>query len=729
MSRGIRRRLRISRRLVLGWRPTGRALIDLVRTLLTSFIALGITLYVLPGQQSTGPRSVFVLALTVIAVGVVLRPLLLGLTTLLGPLGLLLVGVLAQGVILAVAISIDPDVHISTLPRVFAVSWIAAVIAAVVNWLLDAGTQETFLAHLLGRVVRIAHAYAPETPTDEAGLLVVQLDGVGRGLLRQAIVAGALPTLSRWLRDGSHRGYPWHTGLPATTPAGQAVLLHGDTTTIPSFRWYEKDSQRLVVANHAADAKLIEQRLSTGRGLLADGGVSVSNLFSGDAPTRILTMSDAQLPDRHARGLASFATTSVGMVRTVVVFVGRVVLELFQARRQRRRDVRPRVKRGATFALLRGVTTGLLHDLNITIVAEQMARGAPVIFVDFVDYDEIAHHAGPSRPESIRALDDLDRVLRFFEDVADETNRRYEIVVVSDHGQAQGEPFAGLAGRTLDEVIAELTEQPAAELSADRVLRRGDDSEEPWGPLNLLLTSVARSRRRGVATLARRRAEQPAPREELVVTHRRPRTNDDERPADAPIVAASGSLAHIYLPGLPGRATLEQVEARYPRLISGLRGHVGVGAVVARSASGGVVVLGPDGWRELQRDATVTGEGLDPLPCFGPYAATDLLALDAKPHVGDLVLLGRVDPDTGEIAAFEDLVGSHGGLGGDQTQAVLIVPAQWPVIASSLAAVDPAAPAPLSASDVHGALIARLETLGLRRAAAPITAPGGAVAR
>ena len=48
-------------------------------------------------------------------------------------------------------------------------------------------------------------------------MLVVQLDGVGAEVLRQGMVAGDVPTLSRWLREGSHRGYRWHTGLPATT--------------------------------------------------------------------------------------------------------------------------------------------------------------------------------------------------------------------------------------------------------------------------------------------------------------------------------------------------------------------------------------------------------------------------------------------------------------------------------------------------------------------------------
>ena len=53
----------------------------------------------------------------------------------------------------------------------------------------------------------------------------------------------------------------------------------------------------------------------------------------------------------------------------------------------------------------------LLRDLNAVLVAEHMMRGAPSIYCDFVDYDEIAHHAGPTRPESLASLDGLDRVI------------------------------------------------------------------------------------------------------------------------------------------------------------------------------------------------------------------------------------------------------------------------------------------------------------------------------
>jgi hypothetical protein len=603
---------------------------------------------------------------------------LLGLAALLGSFGLLLAGILAQAALLAVAVSIAPDVHVSSFAVVLGATWLASVVAAAVNWLLDSGTQDAYLAAVLGRTVRVAQRHAGSAR--ESGLVIVQLDGVGRGLLRQALRAGATPTLSRWLRDGTHRGYRWHTGLPATTPAGQAVLLHGDVHNVPSFRWYEKESGKLIVANRPADAAEIQRRISTGDGLLAQGGVSVSNLFSGDAPTRILTMSDVRLPAR-TRGLATFATGPLGFIRTVVVFVGQVVEELYQGRRQRRRDVRPRVARGRLFALLRAVTTAFLHDLNIAIVAEQMARGAPVIFVDFVDYDEVAHHAGPTRPESMRTLDTLDRVLGFLADVAREVNRDYEIVVVSDHGQSQGEPFDQLTGQSLNEVVAALVAQ-----HAEPGAQHG--SPEQWSTANVLLTGAARSNR-AIGAVARRRANT----DDMTVALGHPLSGAAEV-----VVAASGSLAHLYLTAEPDVAGVDTVSARHPALVPGLDGQAGIGAVLGRNARGEPVVWTDDGWVDPDTSAAIAA--------FGPHAANDVRQLFTREHVGDLVLLGRYDPDTDEVAAFEDLVGSHGGLGDDQTEAVFIVPTTW----SSLC--EPGVV--LTGRQVHEALLDRMRTLGLR---------------
>src|SRR5947209_5494739 len=93
---------------------------------------------------------------------------------------------------------------------------------------------------------------------------------------------------ARWVRAGSHDAARWFARVPSATRASQAGLLHGTNEGIPAFRRYDKSSGRLFVANRPADAAAIEARLSDGRGLLAAGGVSMSNTFTGDAPTTLM---------------------------------------------------------------------------------------------------------------------------------------------------------------------------------------------------------------------------------------------------------------------------------------------------------------------------------------------------------------------------------------------------------------------------------------------------------
>ncbi|TWP35573.1 phage holin family protein [Leekyejoonella antrihumi] len=691
-SRSITHRVRLLGRGLGSWRPTWRWARGVLRSFITSFLALGVTLWLLPGEQTDGFVSVATLAIGVLALGALLRPFLTQLTVLTGAIGLLLASLLAQALILGVALSVIPTLKPFSFTEIFLASWGAAAVAAVVNWLFDASSEEAFLGQLLGQAVRLTHRRGEDGP----GVLIVQLDGVSEPLLRQAITAGAMPTVSRMLRQGGHQLRRWHTGLPATTPAGQSVLLHGDVTAVPSFRWYDKDQKRMIVASKPSDLAEVEAEMATGRGLLADGGVSVSNLFSGDAPTKVLTMSDARLPSAE-HGVATFANSRSGFARSIVLFVGQVVTEWYQARRQRLRDVHPRVPRGGSFLLLRGLTTVVLHDLTMSIVAEHMARGKPAIYVDLVDYDEVAHHAGPSRPESIRTLEGLDRAIEFFTDLAAEVRRDYEIVIVSDHGQSQGTTFRQLTGgRTLAQVVHELSAQEHAE--RDDL----DQSDEAWAPANVLLAGAAQSGKlvgAAARSAQRRRSKQPiSPIEDRLV------------------VAAAGSLAHVYLADEPGRLSRERIERRYPGLLAALAAHRGIGAVMSRTSRGTLLVDGPGGgWVELDDEQVIDSSGRSPLAPYGPRAADDLRSLEQRSHVGDFVLLGAFDRRLGEVTAFEELVGSHGGFGGWQSRALFVHPSTWEVTATG----------ELTGLEVHSAMVHRLHQLGLRPgdAARPVSDP------
>ena len=161
--------------------------------------------------------------------------------------------------------------------------------------------------------------------------------------------------------------------------------------------------------------------------------------------------------------------------------------------------------------------------------------------------------------------------------------------------------------------------------------------------------------------------------------------------AGEPIVLGSGNLGLIYFPHLPGRADVDAIEAAHPGLLTALREHPGIGFLLV-AAPGGSVVLGSGG----QVDVT-TGEvtGRDPLAVMGPDALAKIRGTDTFANVADIMVGGMYWPETDEVAAFEEQVGSHGGMGGPQSTPFLIYPVDLP-----------AAPEPLhGAENLHKVLV------------------------
>ena len=73
-----------------------------------------------------------------------------------------------------------------------------------------------------------------------------------------------------------------------------------------------------------------------------------------------------------------------------------------------RSGIQPQMHRGMKYAGMRAASNVLLRDVNTSLIIEEMYRGANVIYADFTDYDELAHHCGPERVESFQALDGVD---------------------------------------------------------------------------------------------------------------------------------------------------------------------------------------------------------------------------------------------------------------------------------------------------------------------------------
>ena len=508
------------------------------------------------------------------------------------------------------------------------------------------------------QVRRLAAREFGAMPNPTPGLLMIQLDGLGREVLETQMRAGRMATLDRLVREGGSRVDPWFALLPPVTPVSQAGILHGNNDQMPGFRWLEKRSRNLMVANTPEGASEILHRRSDGHGLLADDGASIGNLLTGDAARSYLTMAtieDEPSPD-DPRRLRGIFVSEVNYIRLAVLTVGEILKELYQRERQRARDVNPRIERDLHYALERALCNVALRNLTTALVIEEMFGSAPAIYVDYTGYDALAHHAGPERTESVDALDGLDRTIASILKAAEETPRPYRLVVLSDHGQNLGTPFSATYGELLEDTVRGL-------MGVTKSGGSGDIARSEYhGVGRMVLNEVGRGPGVGAAVArhaSRHRLAGPAG------------AADDEL-----VSCASGNLALLYLMVSEHRLDRETIDQRYPELIPGLLAHPGVGFVLVHSQAHGPVVLGRTGEHYLASRRIV---GDDPLATFGPMAAESLRRLDGFANVGDVVVIGPFDPKTGEVVSYEDLVGSHGGLGGRQQQPFLLHPVDLPL--------------------------------------------------
>jgi uncharacterized membrane protein YvlD (DUF360 family) len=492
------------------------------------------------------------------------------------------------------------------------------------------------------RVIRrIARRQAKPVHTDAPGIVFLEIDGLARPVLARAMRDGNTPHMASWLASGSYQLDQWEPDLSSQTGASQAGILLGSNEDIPAFRWVEKSTGKVMTCSSPDDCAEIEHRLASGVGLLIDHGASRGNLFSGEAEAVILTVSRMSAEKRSNPGYRAFLANGFNVTRVLVLFFWEVALELVASVRQRRRDVLPRGHRGGIYPFLRGALCVGVRDLIVFGVLGDMMQGRPAIYATFSSYDEVAHHSGLERADTLEALRKLDQQFGRIAHARRYAPRPYEIVVLSDHGQTQGATFKQRNGYDLHELV----ERSLTNASVAR-LEQGDENDAAIGH------AVAE------ATGRRESDEQKGIGDREVV------------------VLGSGNLGLIYLMEEPRRLTLEEINERHPALIVALRQHAHIGFLLVRSRVHGPVVLGARGAHYLDDDRI---EGEDPLAPFGPTAVVHLRRTDRFEHVADIMVNSFYDPDLEQGCAFEELISFHGGLGGPQTQPFILHPVHLPM--------------------------------------------------
>ena len=647
------------------WEP-GKPRLRPVRLVVAWIVAAAsvwVAAAVLPGFRLDEFGSAFVVAAAIALFNALLPPLIAALRL---PYTLAL-GFLLVLAVDALALVIADDYLLPGFGEVdsFGSAFLAALVMAAVSMVLQVilGTNDDD-DYTLRVVRRIARRQGAAEPSSVPGIIFLEIDGLALPVLRRAMRDGNAPVMARWLDEEGYRLTEWETDLSSQTGASQAGILLGSNDDIPAFRWVEKETGTMMVCSSPDDCAEIERRHSTGVGLLARGGASRGNLLSGEADETILTVSRIEAEKGANPGYRAFFADGVNVTQAFVLFLWEVVLEWTAAARAKRRDVRPRGHRGGSYPFLRGVLCVIVRNAIVFGVLTDIMRGRPAVYATFSSYDEVAHHSGLERADTLEALRKLDQQFARIERARGYAPRPYEIVVLSDHGQTQGATFKQRNGYGLDELV-------------ERSLQRGEVAEFAGGDEQRAMVGHAVSEATGTKP------------------KKRPKNDVSDREV---VVLGSGNLGLIYLMSERRRLTLEEIDERHPKLIPALREHPHVGWLLVETRERGPLVLGGSGSRELRGGRV---EGDDPLAGFSPRAGEHLLRTHGFAHVADLMVGSFYDPERDEGCAFEELISFHGGLGGPQTQAFVLHPERLPLPAEPL----------VGAAAIHGLLLGWRERL------------------
>lgn len=602
---------------------------------------------------------------------IVLRPALLFLTLPLNSFTLGAPTLLFNGLILYLTAKVEPSFVIANYWQALVGTLVmTGLSASVVGWL---GLDEAYPFYQ-SILYRLGRNFGPRPERKPLrGLLLLQVDGLGYRSLQRVLAAGRMPTVSAMLAKGTHRAVRWNCGIPSNTPAVQAGLFYGDRENVAGYRWFDRKEQIIRVVSNPDDLRILEEAAAKDKvGLLAGGSV-INSFMSGGADKRLLTVSavgqnrekrrQGELADFNLFFLSPYAYTSA-VLGAIWDYAAGVVLALVGKLQKDRPQLKFSIRRVAQKA----VANSFLRDLSFFWLKQDMVRGVPVIYSNFVGYDDVAHYSGPDTYEAQIALSAFDRRLRKLRRRAQRQSPiLYDIVLLSDHGQTPSLPYRILYGETIEETLATML---------GRSLVHTPDPNRAYNPdRSYTANLLSQMNHAGVMELGW--AGQRGRRTLQQIVSPEPRRPKAELAAQRVVVCVSGSLAHLYFTGHDMPLMLEDICNLYPGIVEELSRHPGIGFVAAGRQFGDAVAICEDGIRNL-----ITGEmggANDPLGEYGSPDrwAGELAQLLSYPDSGDLVINGAWLPDEDRIVVLEEQTSSHGGLGGEQTEPFVLLPTSW----------------------------------------------------
>ena len=569
----------------------------------------------------------------------------------------------------------------------FLIPLLMAVASTLISNIADIDYYDLYTNRVADYVSREKKAYG------FPGLIMLEIDGLSIDILKEAIDRNMMPTLKKWIDENSHTLKEWETDLSSQTGASQAGILHGNNEDIVAYRWVEKENNnQIMISGKLAHAPIIEERISNGNGLLCDKGTSITNMFTGDSDNPILTSSRFKLlVNSYNKSLNVVFLESYSFQRIIILFLWEIFVEVKSQIMHKIKDIRPRLRRNIIYATIRAGANVLLREVATeTLIADMLKGEINSAYASYVGYDEVAHHSGINDDDVWNVLKQIDLQFKRLEKAEKSCDRNYEFVVLSDHGQGNGETFKQRYGITLANYVRRLLPEDMKIYDKNPFI--SDHFRDAFIPENkqigTIMDKVDDIKDKDFFSDTIENIKEKTPDfiniEEIkskyqnnldyIKTHESKEQSTKKAKNSELIVLGSGNLGLIYLTQWSKRLNYEEIVMLFPNLIPGLVKHSGIGFILVDSFTNGPMVIGAEGIYYLNTDRI---EGKNPLEDFGKNAAMHLKRHNKFKHMPDILVNSFYDPETEEICAFEELIGSHGGLGGSQTRPFILYPSDW----------------------------------------------------
>ncbi|MDB6131340.1 MAG: Endonuclease/exonuclease/phosphatase [Verrucomicrobiales bacterium] len=475
----------------------------------------------------------------------------------------------------------------------------------------------------------------------DPGILLIQIDGLARVQLEAAMARGNMPFLRRLMKREHYDLNTFYSGLPSSTPAVQGELHYGKCCAVPAFSYLDRTARKTAVMFNPDCAKKIEAQLAQGNEPLLKGGSSWSNIYTGGAAPEECHFCAASigLGDMFRSGsvlgfLSIVALQFPAVLRIAFLLFAEFFIALYDVCRGVYEGENP-IKE-IKFILARVfIAVGLREVISVGAKID-LARGLPIIHVNFLGYDEQSHRRGPSSAFAHWSLKGIDDTIRGLYKAAHRSTRRdYQVWIFSDHGQETVECFPDQFEGGVEEIVRKGLEHVARISLPIQAVR------SPARPLSRASWSGTKRARKTITA-----------NEETLAT-------ETENPFQ---VAAMGPVGHAYLPeGI--RLDQKQELARWLVTVGRVPG------VLMADGKGKALWYHKDGLSILPED----GAAMLPHPeALKNEVIQDLICLCQQEDSGDLVLLGW--QKEGPLWSFALEKGAHAGPGLKETQGFALLP-------------------------------------------------------